>query len=105
MSEKIYNTLLLSQDSPLDAHSREVIQNVYDAEWARSQDLPTDDPLDPKEWCGLSTPGTRCGTRKKQSRRHWSLRRKQLQKPRIYFGHLDLDHILYDRLRGFRLHP
>src|SRR5512137_1769120 len=48
MSEKIYNSPLLAQDSPLDKHSREVIQQVYDAEWARLQELPTDDPLDLK---------------------------------------------------------
>ncbi len=48
MPDKIYNTPLLAPDSPLDAHSREVIQKVYDDEWAKAQDLPTDDPLDPK---------------------------------------------------------
>ena len=48
MSEKNYNTPLLAPDSPLDDHSRQVIQAVYDAEWAKAQDLPTDEPLDPK---------------------------------------------------------
>ncbi len=48
MSEKIYNSPLLTGNSPLDTHSRQVIQQVYDAEWARLQDLPTDDPLDSK---------------------------------------------------------
>lgn len=48
MSERIYNSPLLLPDSPLDDHSREVIQKIYDAEWAKSQELPTDDPLDPK---------------------------------------------------------
>jgi glucosamine--fructose-6-phosphate aminotransferase (isomerizing) len=38
----------LAPDSPLDAHSRKVIQQIYDEEWAKSQELPTDDPLDPK---------------------------------------------------------
>ncbi len=48
MSEKIVNSPLLSQNSPLDAHARQVIQKVYDDEWAKAQELPTDDPLDPK---------------------------------------------------------
>ncbi len=48
MSETTYNSPLLVPDSPLDLHSRQVIQKVYDEEWAKSQELPTDDPLDPK---------------------------------------------------------
>ncbi len=48
MSETAYNSPLLAPDSPLDPHSRQVIQKVYEEEWAKSQDLPTDDPLDPQ---------------------------------------------------------
>ena len=46
--ETIYATPLLKPDSPLDAHSRAVIQTIYEAEQAKALDLPTDDPLDPK---------------------------------------------------------
>lgn len=48
MSDSKYNSPLLAPDSLLDEHGREVIQKVYDAEWAKAQELPTDDPLDPK---------------------------------------------------------
>jgi glutamine---fructose-6-phosphate transaminase (isomerizing) len=48
LSETTYHSPLLAPDSPLDLHSRQVIQNIYDEEWAKSQELPTDDPLDPK---------------------------------------------------------
>ncbi len=48
MSETTYNSSLLAPDSPLDPHSRQVIQKVYAEEWAKSQELPSDDPLDPK---------------------------------------------------------
>lgn len=48
MSASLSNSPLLAPDSPLDAHSRAVIQKIYDDEWAKSQELPTDDPLDPK---------------------------------------------------------
>jgi glucosamine--fructose-6-phosphate aminotransferase (isomerizing) len=37
---------LLGQNSILDQHSQAIIQKAYEAEWARSQELPTDDPLD-----------------------------------------------------------
>lgn len=48
MSDRNYNSPLLAPDSVLDDHGREVIQKVYDAEWGKAQELPTDDPLDPK---------------------------------------------------------
>ncbi len=48
MSDQNYNSPLLAPDSVLDDHGRQVIQKVYDAEWAKAQELPTDDPLDPK---------------------------------------------------------
>jgi len=48
LSASPYNSPLLAPDSPLDAHSRAVIQKVYDDEWVKSQELPTDDPFDPK---------------------------------------------------------
>ena len=50
MSDKHYNSPLLAPDSVLDVHARRVIQDVYDAEWAKAQELPTDDPLDPKRY-------------------------------------------------------
>jgi glucosamine--fructose-6-phosphate aminotransferase (isomerizing) len=50
LPEKTYNSPLLVPDSPLDAHARQVIQKVYDAEWEKAQELPTDDPLDPKRY-------------------------------------------------------
>ena len=50
MSDKTYNSPLLAPDSLLDEHARQVIQKVYDAEWAWAQELPTDNPLDPKRY-------------------------------------------------------
>ncbi len=48
MSESGYSTPLLAPDSPLDEHSRKVIQEVYNQEQAKALELPSDDPLDPK---------------------------------------------------------
>jgi glutamine---fructose-6-phosphate transaminase (isomerizing) len=48
LSDQNYNSPLLAPGSVLDEHGRQVIQKVYDAEWAKSQELPTDDPMDPK---------------------------------------------------------
>lgn len=50
MSDQNYNSPLLAPDSVLDEHGRQVIQKVYDAECAKAQELPTDDPLDPKRY-------------------------------------------------------
>lgn len=48
MPHAIYSTPLLAPNSPLDEHSRALIQEIYDAEQAKAQELPSDDPLDSK---------------------------------------------------------
>jgi glutamine---fructose-6-phosphate transaminase (isomerizing) len=93
MSEKIYNTPLLSQDSPLDAHSREVIQNVYDAEWAKAQDLPTDDPLDPKRRRRVEYTWTEMMGQEQCIQATLNIEKKAISEAAQHFGSLPLDRI------------
>ena len=48
MPEPSFATPLLGPDSPLDEHSRQLIQSIYEKEQAKALVQPTDDPLDPK---------------------------------------------------------
>lgn len=48
MSNNLLLTPLLADDSPLDAHSREVVAALHTREAEAALSLPTDDPLDPK---------------------------------------------------------
>jgi glucosamine--fructose-6-phosphate aminotransferase (isomerizing) len=50
MEYKILPSPLLGDNSPLDKEAKTIIQKTYEAEWEKSQDLPTDDPLDPKRY-------------------------------------------------------
>ena len=93
MSETIYNTPLLSQASPLDIHSREVIQNVYDAEWAKAQDLPTDDPLDSKRRKRVEYTWDEMLGQEKSILATLNSEKTAITEAAEYFGHLKLDHI------------
>jgi len=48
MSPLTTKTPLLAEDSPLDAVSKALIHDIYEAEQEKAKNLPTDDPLDPK---------------------------------------------------------
>lgn len=48
MSPETIKTPLLADDSPLDANSKKLIGDIYEAEQEKAKNLPTDDPLDPK---------------------------------------------------------
>ena len=48
MDHKFYATPLLKPDSPLNAYSKTLIEEIYAKEQAKVLALPTDDPLDPK---------------------------------------------------------
>lgn len=93
MSENIHNSPLLSLDSPLDKHSKEVIQKVYDAEWAKSQDLPTDDPLDPKRRIRVEYTWDEMWSQEKAITETLESEKKAIAEAADHFGHLDLDHI------------
>lgn len=93
MAENIHNSPLLSLDSPLDEHSKEVIQKVYDAEWAKSQDLPTDDPLDPKRRIRVGYTWDEMWSQEKAITDTLESEKKSIAEAADYFGHLDLDHI------------
>lgn len=93
MSEKIYNTPLLASDSPLDRHSREVVQKVYDDEWAKSQDLPTDDPLDPKRRKRVDYTWDEMRSQEKAITETLTSEKKAIAEAAEYFGKLDLERI------------
>ena len=48
MPNENIKTPLLAANSPLDAVSKALIRNIYEAEQEKAKNLPTDDPLDPK---------------------------------------------------------
>jgi glucosamine--fructose-6-phosphate aminotransferase (isomerizing) len=93
LTENIYNSPLLSIDSPLDQHSKEVIQKIYDNEWERSQDLPTDDPLDPKRMIRVEYTWDEMWSQEKAITDTLESEKKAIAEAAAYFGHLDLDHI------------
>ena len=122
MTEKIQISPLLAPDSPLGAHARAVIQKVYAAEWEKAQELPTDDPLDPKRrtrveytWKEIwSQPEAIQATLEKES--------KAISEVARFLGKLDLERIymtgcgdsiasmiavrsLYDQLLGIPCEP
>jgi glucosamine--fructose-6-phosphate aminotransferase (isomerizing) len=93
LTENIHNSPLLSLDSPLDDHSKEVIQKVYDAEWAKSQDLPTDDPLDPKRRIRVEYTWDEMWSQEKAITDTLESEKKAISEAAAFFGQLDIDHI------------
>ena len=61
MSNNLLLTPLLADDSPLDAHSREVVAALHTREAEAALSLPTDDPLDPKRRLELGFVQARLG--------------------------------------------
>jgi glutamine---fructose-6-phosphate transaminase (isomerizing) len=122
LTEHIHSSPLLSADSPLDIHSKEVIQKVYDAEWAKSQDLPTDDPLDPKRRIRVEYTWGEMWSQEDTIENTLKSEKDAIVEAGNYFGHLDLDHIymtgcgdsvasmigvrdLFERILGIRCEP
>lgn len=93
MTEKVQNSPLLRADSPLDDHSKDVIQKVYDAEWAKSQDLPTDDPLDPKRRKRVEFTWDEMWSQEKAINETLGSEKNSIAEAAQYFGRLDIDHI------------
>ncbi|MDR3574370.1 MAG: SIS domain-containing protein [Anaerolineaceae bacterium] len=93
MPNNIYNTPLLAPDSPLDAHSRAVIQQVYDAEWEKSQELPTDDPLDPKRRKRVELTWNEMWTQPESIRTTLDCEKDAIAEAANCFGRLPIDHI------------
>lgn len=93
MTENVYKTPLLSPNSPLDAHSREVIQKVYDAEWEKAQDLPTDDPLDPKRRKRVEYTWGEMWGQEAAITATLDFEKKTIAEAAEYFGQLELDRV------------
>ena len=93
MAENIYNSPLLASDSPLDKHSKEVIQKIYDSEYTKSQDLPTDAPLDSKRRIRVEYTWDEMWSQEKAITNTLESEKKTIAEVADYFGHLDLDHI------------
>lgn len=93
MSENIYNSPLLAPNSPLDDHSRKVIQNVYDAEMAKALELPTDDPLDPKRRRRVDYTLDEMWGQEAAICATLDLEKKAIHEAAEYFGRLQLDRI------------
>ncbi len=93
MPNQVYNTPLLSPNSPLDEHSRSVIQQVYDAEWAHAQDLPTDDPLDPKRRKRVELTWNEMWTQPQAIQDTLASEKDAIEEAASHFAGLELDHI------------
>jgi glucosamine--fructose-6-phosphate aminotransferase (isomerizing) len=93
LSETTYNSPLLAPNSPLDLHSRKVIQQVYDEEWAKSQELPTDDPLDPKRRKRVEFTWDEMRSQPQAITTTLVSERQAIREAAGYFGKLDLERI------------
>jgi glucosamine--fructose-6-phosphate aminotransferase (isomerizing) len=83
----------LAPDSPLDLHSRQVIQKVYDEEWAKSQDLPTDEPLDPKRRKRVELTWDEMWSQPQAILSTLGSERQTIHEAANYFAQLDIDRI------------
>jgi glutamine---fructose-6-phosphate transaminase (isomerizing) len=93
LSETTYNSPLLAPDSPLDLHSRQVIQKVYDEEWAKSQELPTDDPLDPKRRKRVELTWDEMWSQPQAITTTLESERQAIHEAAAYFAALDLERV------------
>jgi glucosamine--fructose-6-phosphate aminotransferase (isomerizing) len=83
----------LEPDSILDEHSRKVIRAVYDAEWAKAQELPTDDPLDPKRHKRVEFTWQEMQTQPQAIQNTLQSEKDAIKEAAGHFGKLELDRI------------
>jgi glutamine---fructose-6-phosphate transaminase (isomerizing) len=93
LSDKNYNSPLLAPESLLDEHARKVIQKVYDAEWAWAQDLPTDNPLDPKRYKRVEFTWNEIWTQPEAIKTTLEKEHQAISKVASVLGKLDLERI------------
>ncbi len=93
MNDMTFATPLLSPDSPLDQHSKELIAEIYAREQAKALGLPTDDPLDPKRRARVDLTLTEMWEQPEIIQKNLELEKQAIEETAAYIASLPLERI------------